>query len=99
MHMRAACIPCLKDAGRVSPEQFLLRSDNVLFIICAILLFGAPPRIRSPQPLTESTMFAPLPTLELPSSRLPGVRRAFDGWLQARTGARLNGAPPGAPMS
>ena len=34
--------PCLKDALRVFPGQGLLRTDNVLFIICAIPVKSSP---------------------------------------------------------
>ena len=99
--------PCLKCEVRVTPGQDPLRSDNCLFIICAIPVQAAPPLMvtvgavdPADQPQFESTMVLTLPLVELPTGHPCMASPASNGPRGiASLSAFKGGAPPGVPVS
>ena len=96
--------PSLKYKFRVFPGQGLLRSDNCLFIICAIPVKSSPRRSGpvdpADQPHIESTMALTLFLVALRPSHLCVGTAAFNGQAgKADMAAFDDGAPPGVPVS
>jgi len=82
-------------------EQWGLRSDNRLFIICASLQRATRQRVPLLQPInpTPNTMEMSLPFVDMPlCPRLAAAQAVGAQGSAASRGAVKDGAPPGVPM-
>jgi len=83
-----------------SCEQFSLRVDNLLFIICASLQGRAAKLTLQPDQPTTPTMRLPTPRVDLLTARRLAQRHGAAATVTAAQKAVLmDGAPPGAPVS